>query len=175
MIKKWNWTLTVLAGLNLLFYWLIMNYLMGLSQGMAFIGVFIIPGYAVIFSVIVLIFILVNRKTWFEKGQLFSTLILLIACSPIPLMIGLNASQPTITTMTEESWMSEESSFRSEIDLKKGQPIAIRYWIIYNGKDQPIKDSTWVYFDENGDTSAIEIYKNDTLVLERNYQISADN
>jgi hypothetical protein len=88
MIKKWNWTATIFAIINIVSLLSIEKYLDGLGQGMAIMGVFIFPAYIIVFSSILLTVAIIKRKTWFKKEILFSTIFMLIFCTPLPFIIS---------------------------------------------------------------------------------------
>lgn len=88
MFKKWNITLTILGFANSVILILIFQYYLGLGNGMGFIGAIFSLAFAAIFFVLIVILSIINLRSWFSKEMLFSTLFMLLFCTPIPLIIG---------------------------------------------------------------------------------------
>lgn len=166
-MKKWNWSLTILAIINCACLLAIGNYVNGLHQGMAIMSIFIFPLYILSFSILVAIFSFAKRKVWFVKEIIFSTYLMLFFCSPISLFIGWQLFQPSLKTITESSGFDENKKFKTEEDIVNGKTIAIRHWIRNEGESNYLKDSTWVYFNNDGDTAKLQTYRNDTLLSEK--------
>lgn len=166
-MKKWNWPLSFLALVNLVSLILIWRYIDGLGQGMAIMGVFIFPLYILFFSALVIFFSFLRKKTWFAKEKRWSSIILLFLCTPIPYILAWQWSQPSIITSEEvSSSIDSDFSYKKETDRSKGEILATRYWI-RTGTGDYLKDSTWVIYDDKGDTVKIQLFKQGVLILEK--------
>jgi hypothetical protein len=167
MIKKWNWPLSIFAVINCIILYMIGNYFTGLGQGMGIIAVIVYPIYILIFTIIVIIFAIIKRKVWFTKGIIFSTIILLSFCTPLPMVLGLSLDQPSITTFVESSYdMDNHTSNKTEKDRSHGKTIAVRHWIKEDSDVDYLKHGIWVQLDEEGDTTKTETYDHGILMVE---------
>ncbi len=167
-MKNWNWALTILAVINTIAIWGIVTYFSNLGQGMAIMAAIVLPIYVVVFSIFIAIIVYLKRKSYFQKEIIFSTLFLLLFCTPIPHMIFWSVSQPSVRTMEEGSLLPDDSFLKTETDVRKGKVIAVRYWISKPGRTQLLKDSTWVTYNGEGDTVKVEKYHHGKLLSREN-------
>lgn len=88
MFKKWNKTLTRLGLINCVILIMILQSYLELGNGMGFVGALFSLAYAAIFFVVIVILSIKNIRSWFSREMLFSTLLMLLLCTPIPLILG---------------------------------------------------------------------------------------
>lgn len=88
MFKKWNKTLTRLGLANCVILIMILQYYLELGNGMGFVGALFSLAYAAIFFVVIVILSIKNIRSWFSRDMLFSSLLMLLLCTPIPLILG---------------------------------------------------------------------------------------
>lgn len=182
MIKEWNWTLLIIAIINILGYVVIFNYLDGLSSGMAIIGVIILPVFIIFITILVLVLCIVYRKKWFNKNILFSTIISIILSTPIPILLyfAIQDSLPkgktivmqdggecgptchySSTTYNTGEVYKEESIYEND---SSGVIIEKRYWYKSENSTELKKDSTWMYFNHDRDIVKIEYFDEGRLL-----------
>jgi hypothetical protein len=184
MIKKWNITLSLIAFINIIGYFIIINYLEGLTQGMAMMGVIILPLYFILISILVATLSIIKRKKWFNKRILFSTIFCLFFCSPIPPMLAVFFPVMAEKFSNEKRIVSEEGAYNGSsstrlLKYNNGETLKeetlylndtsrtvaeIRYWVKTESLKEFTKDSTWIYFNNKKDTIKIE-YFNDGILL----------
>lgn len=158
-------TLTIIAIAylltNLLFFWHASTLNGGASMGY----IFIFPFFWACTIILVIILSIKNRKQWFQRRQLFSTLIALFFCTPISISLIALVVRPA-------SYLASSGS-----NQNSGSTISFEEWNYYNGKQAITKywkdgqkDSVWVYFDKKGDTMLTETYKGDSLINKKSYK-----
>lgn len=162
---KWNQTLLKIAigysVINILFYTHILN----LNGGSSLIYVLIYPLFWLLTIIIISALTYKKRKSWLSKQLKVSTIILLVFCTPLPLLI--------CSSLIQSDIYRSSTSYNS----KNGKITKIETWDYTNGKtaikkfwkNENIKDSLWIYFDKNGDTLKTEIYKNNQLLKIKEY------
>ncbi|RMG78755.1 MAG: hypothetical protein D6707_09375, partial [Bacteroidetes bacterium] len=139
--------------------------------GTSLIYVIIFPVFWGITLIAVSILAFKNRKTWFEKSISLSTIILLIFCTPLPLLVFAELIKPKISRSGTSYWSEDGETLKTETWIyKPGQIAAKKYWTLETenwtekSEDEFKRDSIWVYFDKNGDTLKTEYYENDKLI-----------
>jgi hypothetical protein len=158
-------TLTVIAIvyllINLLFYW----HATTLNGGTSIVYIFIFPFFWAITIILVIVLSIKNRKLWFQKKQLLSTLIALFFCTPVPLSLTVLVLRPPYYLAASGSNQENGSTIRfEEWNYYSGKQAITKYW-----KDEQ-KDSVWVYFDKKGDTISTETYTEDKLISKKIYK-----
>jgi hypothetical protein len=152
------------------------------GSGQAFIFlIFWMP--AIWLAAMIAIFILAVRriKLLFQPGLIkWAFFLTLIFSTPLPVMAIFHLLHPT----------PETRSFYSETRMIHGKVYINEYWENTSSKKKIIykrfiadsaqeakyasqsykKDSTWVYFDDNGDTLKLENYKDDSLISTQSFR-----
>lgn len=148
-----------------------------LKGGMSIIYLFIYPAFWVITLVVVAIFCIRNRKRWFQRDMLLSTLIAMFFCTPIVLTCIYYLVRPA-SYITVTGYNPENGYVRKFEDWNyySGGRAAKKYWkrpddgASYADDSGFEKDSTWVFFNKNGDTIKTETYRDDRLVKTKVYK-----
>lgn len=116
----------------------------------------------------------IKRKYLFQKSIIRWTLLTLVFTTPFPAIVFYYVTHPTPETrrngmMTNtiqgkvyktEFW--ERSRTHKKFAYKRF--VADSSQEAMYGDKAYKRDSTWVYFDNNGDTLKLEYYKNDSLI-----------
>jgi hypothetical protein len=169
---KWNYTLTWIATgfilINILFAW----HASIMKGGASLIYAIIFPVFFGLTLISVGILTFKKRKVWFQKDLRVSTSILLIFCTPIPLLAFTELTKPETTRSGTAYWPKNGKTLKTETWIyQSGQLAAKKYWTLDkedwsdSEEENFNRDSTWVYFDKNGDTLKTETYK-DNLMIE---------
>ncbi|MBI0400567.1 hypothetical protein [Cyclobacterium marinum] len=168
---KWNQKLTWIATgyilVNILFAW----HASTMTGGTSLIYAVIFPVFWGLILIAVGILTFKNRKTWFEKSMSLSTIVLLLFCTPLPLLAFTELTKPEMTRSGTDYWPKDGVTLKTETWIyKPGQIAAKKYWTLETENwteksvDEFKRDSIWVYFDKNGDTLKTEHYENDKLI-----------
>ncbi len=180
-MKKWNTPLSLIALINIMGYLGILG-----SGGHEIEKFFKLLLYFIIATIIIIILCIIYRNKWFQKNILFSSMVCLIFCTPIPL----------ISYYYIESYFSEEQSIISQsggecgpaciyytTEYKNGEVfkkeiiyenqssnvvVEERYWHKFEMHEEFRKDSTWIYFNKE-DTVKIEYFEDGVLVNTRTF------
>jgi len=174
---KWNNKLTLIAVgyilINILFAW----HASTMTGGSSLIYVLIYPPFWIITLIFVGVLTYRKRKEWFKKEIIFSTISMLLFCTPIPLLAFTELTKPEMTRAGSGYNPKNGKTHKTETWIYKPGVIAIKkYWILdsedWTGADESgfKKDSTWVYFDKDGDTLKIERYIEDKLIESKKYK-----
>ncbi len=117
------------------------------------------------------------RRVWFSKDFIISTFILLLFCTPIPLVAFTELTKPEMTRSGTDYWSKNGKTLKIETWVYEPGRVAIKkYWILHSenwlntDESDFLRDSTWIYLDKAGDTLKTEKYKEDKLIVTRNYQ-----
>lgn len=172
---KWNITLTWFTLGFILFNSLFYLHLSSMDGGSSIIYIFICPIFWLLTLIIVAFWSYKQRNIWFKENLRNSSFILLFFCTPIPIFMfgslvrpeiylsGISFNSKNGITIKKEDW-----------NYNSGKTAIIKYWKInienYMGNpddDRFKKDSTWIYFEKDGDTLKTETYKDDQLILNR--------
>ena len=168
---KWNQKLTWIATgfflVNILFAW----HASTMTGGTSLIYAIIFPVFWGLTLIAVGILTFKYRKTWFEKNMRLSTIVLLIFCTPLPLLAFTELTKPEMTRSGTDYWPKDGKTLKTETWIYKPGQIAVKkYWTLETenwtekSEDEFKRDSTWVYFDKSGDTLKTEQYRNDKLI-----------
>lgn len=168
---KWNIKLTIIAVgfilINILFAW----HASTMSGGSALIYVLIYPIFWLITLILVSILTYRKRKEWLKKEMRFSTILMLLFCTPAPCFAFAELTRPEITRSSSGYFPENGKTYKTETWIYEPGVIAIKkYWILDSGNWNDIdenefkKDSTWIYLNKKGDTLKTEKYKNDSLI-----------
>ena len=148
-----------------------------LNGGRAMIYIFIFPLFWILTLITVGILAYRNRKEWFNKEMKISTIILLILCSPLSFLgfssltrpemhlIGTGYNPRNGITIKSETWNYNSG----QTAIRKFWKLDTENWSIYDDSEYK-KDSTWIYFNKEGDTLKIEKYKNDQLIEKKEFK-----
>lgn len=163
---KLNRPLTVLAVVLIAIHVVYYVTLPTLSNSVSMLFISIFPALWLLSLLIATILSVKNRKTWFRKNLLVSTLVALFFCTPVPFSIFTWATKPA-------SYLSSSGNNRDA----SGNVNRFENWKYYNGNLQIIKfwkngakDGNWVYFDKNGDMVKTEVYKYGKLVSTKSHK-----
>jgi uncharacterized protein YecT (DUF1311 family) len=167
MFKKWNKTLTGLGIANCIILIWIVNYYLDLENGMGIIAAIVAPVYALIFFIAIIILALIKRKIWFKQDMLASTLLMLLFCTPIPVLSAWYLTQPSTTLHSTETALSGNRIYKTEEVVNGDQVTEVRHWIKANNTAY-LKDSLWIWMNKNGDTLQIENYTGEKLLNKKN-------
>ena len=174
---KWNIKLTWIAIgyilINILFAW----HASTMTGGTSLIYVLIFPSLWLITIIAVGILTYRKRKGWFKKEIRFSTIVLLLFCTPIPLLVFTELTKPEMTRAGSGYNPKNGRTYKTETWTFKPGVLAIKkYWVLetedWIRADESgfKKDSTWIYFDKNGDTLKTEKYLDDKLIESKEYK-----
>jgi hypothetical protein len=163
---KFNRPLTIAAIIYLVINTLFILNAATLNGGGSMIYIFIFPFFWIVTLVIITTLSIKNRKIWFKKDMLLSTLLAIFFCTPVSVSLFVLISRPA-------SYLSSSGS-----NQKDGHQINSEEWNYYSNESRAInkywkdgkKDSTWVYFNKNGDTLATETYSEDKLIHKRSFK-----
>lgn len=120
-----------------------------------------------------------NRNNLFKKPLLKFTLPVLLFTTPIPLIAVLYFNTPAMynegmglsyvngKVYITEDWAKRRNGGRREVEKHFVADSAEER--LYGEKTYK-KDSTWIYFNDKGDTAKIEYYKNDTLLFTKQHK-----
>jgi len=176
---KFNRTLLYIALtanlLTILFIVNVMGQPGGTGASMMFM-LFWFPGIWIVTVILTIVLTIKNWNDWFYQKRL-STIILLIFCTPIPIMITIATTIKNYGTENGAyrgmSWYRNIGSKRVKMErwqYRSGQIYVDKYFTADSinertlGEDAFKKDSTWIYLDETGDTLKVEKYKDDRLL-----------
>ena len=128
---KWNQKLTWIATgfilVNILFAW----HASTMTGGTSLIYVIIFPVFWGLTLISVGILTFKNRKTWFQKSMSLSTIILLIFCTPLPLLGFTELTKPEMTRSGTDYWPKDGVTLKTETWIyKPGQIAAKTYWTL---------------------------------------------
>ena len=126
--------------------------------------VFIFPAFWIITVITVLVLSIKNRKIWFRKQMLLSTLIAIFFCTPVAISLITIIARPQTYLAASGSNGSDNTSFEAWVYYYNQKPAVTKYWKDYR------KDSTWVYLNKKGDTIKTERYRNDTLINTKEFK-----
>jgi glucan phosphoethanolaminetransferase (alkaline phosphatase superfamily) len=169
--------LALIANLITIITWIALSSLGNTDHGnklQSLFIIFIIPLFWFIVIIIALILSLRKRKELFKKRLLIWTILILLCCTPIPVItISLLSRSPeTTNTPAEysnkdgkayktEKWYYVPSGLYVEKTFIADSALAIKV----NDDSVYKKDGTWVYFKYNGDTLKTEYWKNGKEIL----------
>jgi hypothetical protein len=160
---KINKTLSLIAVVYLLINLLFYLHASSLTGGADMGYIFIFPAFWIITLITVFILSIKNRKIWFRKQMLLSSLVAIFFCTPISISSFVMIVQSPIYLVS--SGYNGDNKTLEEWLYRSSQKIAItKYW--RHNK----KDSTWVYFNNHGDTIKTEFYRSDTLIKTKVYK-----
>jgi hypothetical protein len=116
-----------------------------------------------------------RKKTLFGKSTWVWTALVLLCCTPIPIVLADQVIHPTPETSRSSSFVKYENGkvYKEEYwyytsDYK--QKYADMFFVAdsldeaTNGDKAFKKDSTWIFLSKNGDTLKIEKYKDGQLL-----------
>ena len=170
-------TLIIIAFIANLLTLLLYNYAANQPGGSGVAMIFILvwmPALWLTSIITTIIISVIKRKYLFKKPVVRWTLLTLLFTTPIPAIAFYYVTHPTPETRSDgmmtntingkvyktEFW--ERTSTHKKFADKRF--IADSTQEAMYGHKAYKKDSTWVYFDNNGDTSKLEYYKNDSLI-----------
>jgi len=139
--------------------------------------IFIYPAFWIITLIVITILCIKNRKSWFQKNMMLSTLIAIFFCTPFIFSLSFYAVRPashlSSTGYNPQGGYIEKSEWW---DYYNGPRSAEKYWrkkddgqSTSDDKDFR-RDSTWIYFNSKGDTVKTETYKDDKLIRTKTYK-----
>ena len=148
-----------------------------LNGGRAMIYIIIFPLFWIATLITVGILAFKNRKEWFSKEMIISTIAFLILCTPLSIWVFSTLTRPEIQLIGTGYNPRNGMTIKTETwNYNSGQTAVTKFWKIdtenwtsTTEKDFK-KDSIWVYLDKKGDTLRIEKYKNDQLVERTEYK-----
>ena len=118
-----------------------------------------------------------NNKELLGKPVAKYTWLVLLFCTPVPLLMLYFAANPTPSERSngEQRMTRNGKVYKTEFwTTQSGKKIVDKHFVadsiayITHKENAFVKDSTWIYFKENGDTSKVEIYKNGALIKTTN-------
>jgi hypothetical protein len=168
---KLNKTLLIITICFLIINFLFFKHSETLNGGRAMIYIIIIPLFWIITLITVGILAYKKRKKWFGREMKFSTIALLILCSPLSIWGFSTITRPEIQLSSTGYNPINGITIKTETwDYNSGQTAIRKFWKLdkenwTNSEENEYKrDSIWVYFDKKGDTLKVEKYKNDELI-----------
>src|ERR1700722_196504 len=143
------------------------------GSGLSLVFALAFPVVWVITLIIVIILVIRGRKVIFKRGILRWTIPVLVFSTPIPFLALFYILNPPFAIYQAESGYYPHNGCKiknEEWNYPDGKPAVTKYFKLNsedwnNAADSEFKkDSVWVYFDKDGDTSKMEWYKNGRLV-----------
>ncbi|MGB8194243.1 MAG: hypothetical protein WCF67_20090 [Chitinophagaceae bacterium] len=145
----------------------------GGGAAMAF-GFVLFPAIWLIAFVMAMGFFFLDRKVLLKKKMIMRSMICIFFCTPIPFLLAFNAIDLTRNAYLASTTIAHRNNkiYKSEYwNYTSGtMTYALKHFVadsleeISIGEKAFIKDSTWIYFDESGDTLKIEHYKAGKLI-----------
>lgn len=127
-----------------------------------------------------IIILFIKRKSIFQKSILAWTLLTLIFTTPLPVLAIYHLTHLTPETRSAgESYVTTNGKiYKSEFWERtlSHKKFVYKHFVADSAQEATFgdkaykKDSTWIYFDINGDTSKLEYYKYDTLMLTKQFK-----
>jgi hypothetical protein len=155
-----NKTLSLIAVIYLLINLLFFLHASSLNGGASMGYIFVFPAFWVITLVIVFILSIKNRKTWFRKQLLLSTLIAIFFCTPICISLITIIVRPSMY-LAASGYNGDYKTFERWVYYSNQKTAITKYW------KNNLKDSTWIYLNKQGDKTKTELYRNDTLITNK--------
>ena len=134
------------------------------------------PGIWIVTFIIATVLTVRNRKDWFATKKRW-TIISFILCTPIPIMIIVGFGLRTYGTengargaMTMYNYRDGQRLKMQRWEYKNRQKYVDKYYKadslkeLIDGEAAFLKDSVWIYYDEDGRIIKKEQYKNDKLI-----------
>jgi hypothetical protein len=143
------------------------------GSGLALVFALTTPVLWLITVITVLIIAIRRRKTIFKRPVLKWTLLILLLGTPIPFLIMFFIVNPPFAVYQAATGFYPHDGYTiktEEWDYPSGKPAVTKYFKLnseeYESAQEPAfqKDSLWVYFNEAGDTTKLEWYKNGRLI-----------
>lgn len=170
-------TLIIIAILANLLTLLLYNYAANQpgGSGVAMLFVFVwMPALWLITIITAIIILIIRRKYLFQKSIVRWTVLTLLFTTPFPAIAFYYVTHPTPETRSDGMMTNTINGKVYKIEFWERtathKKFADKRFIadsaqeaLYGDKAYK-KDSTWVYFDNNGDTLKLEYYKNDSLI-----------
>lgn len=152
--------------------WILYDYYYNSQGGVGIMHEIIILPIFWSFSVIIIGVIAVRkRKVWFSRQMVFSTILLLLLCTPLLSLVFFNIVDSDIKRSSSNYNTSKGHTIKTETWVyESGRVAIIKFWKLEqeNYLDAEAsefkKDSTWIYLSEEGDTTKKEVYFNDKLI-----------
>ena len=169
---KWNYTLTWIALAYILVNFLFAWDMSTSTGGTGLIYVLLFPAFWILAAIGITIWSYKKRATWFQKKMRFSTIILLLLCTPLLPLLYSKLSEPETARSGTSYFTENEKNYRRERYVYYGtaQQARIEFWVKNTGSNPLyIEDSNWVYFDRTGDTLKILTFDNGVLIKEVNH------
>ncbi|WP_148782509.1 hypothetical protein [Aquimarina intermedia] len=136
---------------------------MAIFSGLAFFA------YLFLSSLVFIIWSLVKWKSWFNNKRARSTIILLFMSILVPIAVVYISSNPYETTGKQLSFLEGGQTLERLVTYRGGKPVSLTYRKRLEPNGPYLKDSTWVFFNRAGDTTRIEVYKLDSLILKKEF------
>ena len=138
------------------------------------------PAVWLISIFVTIVIAIIKRKSLFKKPLVRWTFLTLLFTTPIPAIAFYYLTHPTPETRSDgmmtntidgkiykmETWekTSTHKKFADKLFVADSAQEAM-----YGDKAYK-KDSTWIYFDDNGDTLKLEYYKDDSLISTKQFK-----
>jgi len=170
-------TLIVIAILANLLTFTLYNYTSNQPGGSGVAMIFTLvwmPALWLTTIIATIIFSVIKRKYLFQRPIIPWTLLTLVFTTPFPAIAFYYVTHPTLETRSEGMMTNtiQGKVYKTEFweRSRTHKKFAYKRFVadssqeaMYGAKAYK-KDSTWVYFDNNGDTLKLEYYKNDSLI-----------
>jgi len=158
---------------NGLFYW----HLTAAENSVSLAYILLCPLIWLITLVLITILCARNRRVWFKRDILLSTIIGIICCTPLVPVGVLYLVEPdsylaSTSYDTQEGYMIKIEHW----NYGSGELAAKKYWKrvgakAYEDEDEGFKkDSIWVYLNKKGDTIKTETYKDGKITATKSYK-----
>jgi heme/copper-type cytochrome/quinol oxidase subunit 2 len=143
------------------------------GSGLSLVFVLTILVLWVIIMVILIVLVNSRRKIIFKRNLLKWTIPVMFFCTPIPFLVLFFIQNPPFALYQGSTGYNPLNGFitKEEEWNYPGGKMAIRKYFKLNSEQYQdvndsryVKDSTWTYWDKNGDTIKIEWYKNGKLI-----------
>ncbi|HVY73493.1 MAG TPA: hypothetical protein VG890_01605 [Puia sp.] len=145
------------------------------GSGMAMLFTFVwMPAIWLSTIIAAIIILITGRRYLFQKSVLVWTCLTIVFTTPIPAIAFYYVTHPTpeirsygMSTNTINGKIYKTEFWERTATHKKfayKQFVADSAREVLYGYKAYIKDSIWVYFDDNGDTLKLEYYRNDSLI-----------
>jgi hypothetical protein len=145
------------------------------GSGMAMLfGLVWMPVLWLLSIVATIIIAIIKRKNLFQKHILIWTVLTILFATPIPAIAFYYSTHPTPETRSYgmEGNTINGKAYKTEFRewTSTHRKFAYKYFVADSAQEATYgdkaykRDSTWIYFDNNGDTLKLEYYKNDSLI-----------
>jgi hypothetical protein len=143
------------------------------GSGLSLVFVLTILVLWIITIIVLIVLVIIGRKIIFRRTLLKWTIPVLVFCTPVPFLVMFFILNPPFALYQGESGYNPRNGYtiKEEEWNYPGGKMAIRKYFKLNTEQYQdvsdllyVKDSTWTYWDKNGDTAKIEWYKNGKLI-----------